>query len=88
MLYRSICHKLVNKKVYFESLNNQYETSDGDFSTTTNSRGTFTIALPANTYIAYINDEKGNRKYFGNKITVTNKDINVGSMKASISRYC
>lgn len=85
--YANSSNKLVNKKVYFESLNNQYETSDGDFSTTTNSRGTFTIALPANTYIAYINDEKGNRKYFGNKITVTNKDINVGSMKASISRY-
>lgn len=85
--YANSSNKLVNKKIYFESLNNQYETKDGDFSTTTNSRGTFMIALPANTYVAYINDEKGNRKYFGNKITVTNKDINVGSMKASISRY-
>ena len=85
--YSNSANKLVNRTIYFESQKQQYESYGGEFSTTTNSQGSFNIALPANTYVAYIVDEKGNRKYFGSKITVTNKDITVGTIKATITRY-
>lgn len=85
--YSNKANKLENKRVYFESLNNQYESYGGDFATTTNAEGSYNIALPANTYVSYIVDEKGNRKYFGKKFTVTNKDLVLASMQASIARY-
>lgn len=85
--YSNSSNKLANRTIYFESQKQQYESTQGDFSTTTNSRGSFNIALPANSYVAYIVDEKGNRKYFGSKITVTNKDISVGTIKATLARY-
>ena len=85
--YSNNANKLVNRSIYFESQKQQYESYHGEFFTTTNSQGSFNIALPANTYVAFIVDEKGNRKYFGSKITVTNKDVNVGTIKATIARY-
>lgn len=85
--YSNSGNKLENKDVYFECLNNQYETKNGDFATTTNGEGCFNIALPANSYAAYVLDEKGNRKYFTKKITVTNKDVSVGTIKAGLARY-
>jgi hypothetical protein len=85
--YSNKGNKLENEIIYFESSNKQYESAAGEFSTTTNDEGSFNIALPANTYAAYMLDEKGNRKYFSKKITVTNKDLVISSMTASIARY-
>lgn len=84
--YSNSSNKLERKRVYFESLNNQYETESGNYSVDTNSTGSFNVALPANTYVAYVLDEKGNRKYMSSKITVT-KDMSVGTLKANLTRY-
>jgi hypothetical protein len=85
--YSNKGNKLESKMIYFETVSEQYESNDGLFAVQTNSVGSFSISLPANTYVAYMKDEKGNRKYFGTKITVTNKDLIINSMKASIARY-
>lgn len=74
------------EKIFFEAQSNQYE-SPSYYAVAKNNQGAFDIALPANTYVAYMLDEKGNRKYFNKKIAVTNKDQILGNIKASIARY-
>ena len=73
--------------IEFEWKNHQYETYSGDFGVDTNETGNFSVALPEGTYTAYVKDEKGNRKYFSKNINVTNKDVSVGTIKATLARY-
>lgn len=80
-------NKLKNDVIEFEWKNHQYETYSGDFGVDTNETGNFSVALPEGTYTAYVKDEKGNRKYFSKNINVTNKDVSVGTIKATLARY-
>lgn len=84
--YANKDNKLKNKTVYFEAKNSKFENIS--FTTETDEEGNYNIALPTNTYYAYIKDEKGNRKYFGSTINVKDRDLILNSMAASISRYC
>ena len=77
---------LADETIYFEVANAKYEGARA-YTVTTDSHGAFSLNVAANTYSAYIFDEKGNRKYFDQNIKIVNKDVTLNSMKASIARY-
>lgn len=76
-------------RIYFETKDEQYENyyKYADFYVTPDKSGTFTASLPANTYVAYIYDEKGQRRYFNTDIAITDQDITLNDFKLSIARY-
>lgn len=81
---------IANTKVYFEMKDRQYETresSDMNFSVTTDERGMFIASLPANKYAAYVIDSDGNREYFTTDVKVTDADVTLNEFKVAIERY-
>lgn len=84
--YSNTDNVLADTAIYFEMTNSKYE-GGYEYSVLTDSHGSFAVNVAANTYSAYIYDEKGNRKYFAQDIEVVNKDITLKNMKASIARY-
>lgn len=80
---------IANTKVYFETLDRKYETSnysDMSFSVLTDANGMFVASLPANKYAAYIIDSDGNRQYFTKDIEVTD-NLTLTDFKLDIERY-
>ena len=81
---------IANTKVYFEMKDRQYETtesSDMNFSVTTDANGSFIASLPSNKYAAYIIDSDGNRQYFTTDVQVKDADVNLTEFKVAIERY-
>lgn len=74
--------------IYFETKDEQYEgDSDMNFSVKTDKTGAFIASLPANNYVAYILDEKGQRKYFTSDVAVADADVTLQGFALPISRY-
>jgi hypothetical protein len=83
---------ITNEMIYFETKEGQYENSDSNWSSgkkfyvKTNDQGAFVASLPANTYVAYVNDN-GTRRYFNADITITDQDVTLNSFQLDITRY-
>jgi hypothetical protein len=56
------------------------------FSVKTSENGAFVASLPANTYVAYVNDN-GKRRYFTSDVVITDQDVTLNSFQLDITRY-
>lgn len=72
--------------IYFETKDEQFE-GDLSFYVKTDNAGAFIASLPANNYVAYVYDEKDQRKYFTTEIAVASADVTLSEFKLTISRY-